>query len=260
MLEIRNISVAYHRQVALKDLSLVAKPGEILAIIGPNGAGKTTLINAASGVLPLSKGSIHVNNQDILSLSSKNRAQTIAVVPQARSLPAAFTVFQTVLLGRTPYLGWMGKPSQEDTSKVQAALERVNLDSIAHRSIGAISGGEQQRVLLARALAQATPILMLDEPTAHLDIRYQSGFLDVVQELATEQRLTILMALHDLNLAAIYAHRILLLVEGRMIAINTPNKVLTSETLSAAYGVPVEVIPHPAYEHPLIAVPKNPRK
>lgn len=252
MLEIRSLSVAYNHRTILKDLSLSISSSEIFAIIGPNGVGKSTLIRAISGVHPKRSGSIRVADQELTNLTPTQRARYLAVVPQARELPGAYTVYQTVLLGRTPYLNWLGHPSKSDHKHVFRALEHTQIIDLAERRIGELSGGEQQRVLLARALAQDTPILLLDEPTTHLDLEHQSSFLNLINKLAGEKNLAILMALHDLNLAAQYATRVALLIKGQLKAVGSPTEVLTPDNLSSAYNVQVKVIPHPDYGSPLI--------
>lgn len=252
MLTIQSLCVAYQEHVVLHHLSLTAEKGQILAVVGPNGAGKSTLIRAVSGVLPPREGKIWVDGRDLSRLSPAWRARLMAVVPQARQLPAAFTVYQTVLLGRTPYLSWLGNAGQRDHAAVLLALERTRLSELAERRVGELSGGEQQRVLLARALAQEAPLLLLDEPTTHLDLQHQSGLLNLVRNLAREKHLTVLMVLHDLNLAGLYADRVALLAEGRLFAVGKPEEVLTAKNLSAVYGVPVSVIPHPQYGTPLV--------
>jgi iron complex transport system ATP-binding protein len=176
----------------------------------------------------------------------------MAVVPQARKLPPDYTVWQTVLLGRTPYLGWLGQSSQPDRDRTRWALERTGTLALAGQRIDELSGGEQQLVLLARALAQETPILLLDEPTAHLDLQHQSSLLSLVRELAREQRLSVLMALHDLNLVALYADRVALLVKGRINALGKPADVLTTAHLTEVYQVPLHILPHPIYGTPLV--------
>ena len=252
MLEIESLSVNYGTRPALREVSLEVKPGETLALIGPNGAGKTTLVRAASGVLKAQAGPVRVDGKDLQRLSPAERARRIAVVPQARNLPEGFTAWQTAMLGRTPHLDWLGHPGPKDHELVRWALERTGALEMAGRPMGELSGGEQQRVLLARALAQDTPILLLDEPTAHLDLRHQSGLLSLVQKLAHERGLAVLMALHDLNLAALYADRVALLVNGRIEAVGSPEAVLTAARLTEAFGVPVEVILHPEYGTPLV--------
>jgi iron complex transport system ATP-binding protein len=252
MLEIQSLNVGYGTRLVLRDISFEVGKGEIVALIGPNGTGKTTLMRAISGVLKPHSGKLRVFGKDLARLSAAQRAQYLAVVPQARDLPEDFTVWQTILLGRTPYLGWLGQISSQDRARVSWALERVHLQELAQRYMGELSGGEQQRVLLARALAQDTPILLLDEPTSHLDLQHQSILLNLVQELAREKKLAVLMVLHDLNLAALYADRVALMVEGHLRTIGSPDEVLTSKNLAVAYKVPVHVIPHPDYGTPLV--------
>jgi len=252
ILNIQSLTVTYGSHTAIKDVNLSIRKGEILALIGPNGAGKTTLIRAVSGVIHPQAGEICLSGKNLADFSPARRAKYLSVVPQARNLPEAFTVRQTVLLGRTPYLGWLGQPSSSDHEHVTWALERTETLSLADRRIGELSGGEQQRVLLARALAQQTPIMLLDEPTAHLDLHHQARLLNLVRELTREQGLAVLMALHDLNLVAIYADRVALLVNGQLSFLGTPNEVLTPSRLSEAYQLQLNVVPHPEYGTPLI--------
>ena len=252
MLNIESLSVNYGPRPILRDVSLTVHSGSILALIGPNGAGKSTLIRAVSGVIPVLKGIVRTNGHDFHSLKPMQRAKYLAVVPQAVSLPAAFTVWETVLLGRTPYLGFLGQPSQKDEDLARDALRRVNAENLAERRVGELSGGEQQRILLARALCQATPILLLDEPTAHLDLQYQVNLLELVGELARENNLAVLIALHDLNLAARFADQVAMMVAGEIQLVGTPVEVLTSEVISRAYCLPVKVVEHPFTGGPLV--------
>ncbi len=252
MLRIQSLSVGYGARLVLHDINLHIKAGEIMALIGPNGAGKTTLIRAVSGVIRPKSGILQAGGEDLAGMTASQRARRLAVVPQARNLPDPYTVWQTVLLGRTPHLGWLGQPTERDRERVRWALERTESLDLAERRIGELSGGEQQRVLLARALAQETPILLLDEPTAHLDLHHQTTLLDLVHALTRENHLTALMALHDLNLAALYADRVALMVDGRLQAVGTPAEVLTAERLSEAYRLPLHVIQHPDFGVPLV--------
>ncbi len=251
MLKIQNLSASYHGHQVLHDVSLEVKSGEVLALIGPNGAGKSTIIRAASGVIP-STGHVRTNGDDFHSLDPMQRARYMAVVPQAISLPPAFTVWETVLMGRTPYLGFLGYASALDEELARRALSRVHALAFADRRVGELSGGEGQRVLLARALCQSTPILLLDEPTAHLDLQYQVSLLELIRELARDENLAVLVALHDLNLAARYADRVALLVGGHLKAIGSPREVLTPEAISQAYCLPVKVVEHPYMDVPLV--------
>ena len=251
MLKLQSISVSYGARQILHDISLNVQSGEVLALIGPNGAGKSTLIRAASGVIPYS-GHVRTNGDDFAALSTLQRARYIATVPQAVAMPPAFTVWETVLLGRTPYLGFLGQPSPRDEEIAREALQRVSALHFAERRIGELSGGEQQRILLARALCQSTPVLLLDEPTAHLDLQYQVSLLELVRELAHKDNLAVLVALHDLNLAAHYADRIALMVAGSLKALGTPEEVLKPELIADAYCLPVQVVKHPFMDIPLV--------
>jgi iron complex transport system ATP-binding protein len=252
MLSVENISVNYGSRPVLHEVSIDVQAGEVVALIGPNGAGKSTLLRAVSGVIHVSSGRIRTNGDDFASLSPMRRARYLAVVPQAVSLPPAYTAWETVLMGRTPYLGFLGQPSFSDEEIARSALKRVDALELAERRVGELSGGEAQRILLARALCQSTPILLLDEPTAHLDLQYQVSLLELVRELAEHDHLAVLIALHDLNLAARYAGRVALMVMGRIKAIGTPHAVLTPELISHAYNLPVQVVQHPFLPGPLI--------
>ena len=257
MLSIDSIFAGYHSQPFLRDISFQVKPGQVVALIGPNGAGKTTLIRAISCSLPLISGHVTAFGKDLHQIPPAERARLVGVVPQARRLPPSYTVSQTVLVGRTPYLGWLGQPGSQDLQRTQWALERTSLEELADRRVDELSGGEQQLVLLARALAQDTPILLLDEPTAHLDLHHQSTLLKLVCALSREKELAILMAIHDLNLVAQHSERVILMVDGQVRAQGSPTQVLTAEILSNAYQVPLQVIPHPVLGTPLIILDGN---
>ena len=256
ILQISSLTVVYpgaaSRRPALQDVSLDVKPGEIVGLIGPNGAGKSTLMRAVSGVLAAKTGQIMVDGADIRRLSISQRARLLAVVPQARQMGGAFTVEQAVMMGRTAYMGWLGRSGRADEDAVQLAMQRTGLLDFAERSIASLSGGEQQRVLLARALAQSTPVLLLDEPTNHLDLHHQVNLLMLVKELAREKNLAVLAAMHDLNQAAVFADRLALLVEGRLHAAGAPGDVLTRENIRFAYETDVEIVPHPVSGQPVI--------
>jgi len=273
MLKVEGLSVSYGQRRVLHNVSLEVNSGEVTALIGPNGAGKSTLVRAVSGVIPLDSGKISSNDlsryydpvdsgkpgsddlsrhYDLRSLPPMQRARHLAVVPQAVSLPPAFTVWETVLMGRTPYLNFLGQTSARDEQIVHLALQKVDALDLSERRVGELSGGEGQRVLLARALAQSTPILLLDEPTSNLDLHYQVSFMELVRGLARNDKLAVLIALHDLNLAARYADRVALLVAGEIKATGTPRQVLTPELISDAYHLTVQVVPHPFMDTPLV--------
>jgi iron complex transport system ATP-binding protein len=252
MLAIENLTVSYGPRQVLKGISLEVSPGEVVALIGPNGAGKSTLVRAVSGVIRVDSGRVLWNGKNVLGLSAMARARCLAVVPQATSMPPAYTAWETALLGRTPYLNFLGQVSPGDEEIARNALEKVDASGLADRRVGELSGGEQQRVLLARALAQTTPVLLMDEPTAHLDLQHQVHLMELATRLAHTEHLAVLVALHDLNLAALFADRVALMVEGEIIAAGSPRQVLTPENISAAYALPVQVIPHPYADAPLI--------
>ena len=245
VLRIESLCANYGDVKALEDISLDIHQGEILGVIGPNGAGKSTLIKVLSGVLRANAGKVLINDQEINSFTHNQRARALAVVPQARQLGGAFSVEQAVLLGRTAYLGFLGKPGKDDLERTAWAMKQTEVDLLADRKLAEISGGEQQRVLLARALAQNTPVLLLDEPTNHLDLRHQVNLLKLLRSLVKKEKLTVLMAMHDLNQVSGIADRVAMLVEGRLQAIGTPEEVLTAENISSAYQTKIETFTHP---------------
>jgi iron complex transport system ATP-binding protein len=256
MLKVQSLTVAYGQQVVLRDFTLDISPGKVVALVGPNGAGKSTLIRAISGVIKIQSGSVQFGEKNLVDISPSQRAKIIGVVPQARPFGGAFTVEQTILLGRTAHMNWLGQPQEHDHLEARKAMKNTQTEHLAQRRIAELSGGEQQRVLLARALAQTTPVLLLDEPTTHLDLKHQSSILSLTKELAHNTGLAVLMALHDLNQVSLFADRVALLVDGNLMAVGSPKEVLTVDRISAAYQTPVQVIPHPEDNVPII-FPKN---
>ena len=251
-LDIKNVVFNYGSHRVLNQITIDVKPGEVLAVIGPNGSGKSTLVRMASGILHPGSGTVKVQGINIHEENPDKRARLISVVPQAVKLPESFNAADTVLMGRTPYIGWFRNENKQDLEITRRAMERTNTISLSERMIGELSGGEQQRVLIARALAQSTPVILMDEPTAHLDLKYQSNIMGLIQSLAKKDGLAVLVILHDLNLASIYADRVVLLVNGGIYASGLPAEVLNASILSSAYQVPVNVISHPIYNSPLI--------
>ncbi len=241
MLEINKLSVYLNSTPVLTNISFQAKPGEILGIIGPNGAGKTTLLRAISGVIPTSHSQITLQGKSLFEGSVIEKAKSITVVPQVSYLPLAFTVWDVVMMGRTPYLNWLGQTSTKDNEIVKVCLKRTLTLNLSERSINQLSAGEQQRVLLARALAQTTPVLLMDEPTTHLDLRYQIELLDLVQKLTNEDWLITIIVLHDLNLAARYSNKLLLLHQGKVIKYGNTMEVLKESILTQVYQLSINV-------------------
>jgi ABC-type cobalamin/Fe3+-siderophores transport system ATPase subunit len=239
LIAIEHLVVKYRERVAVEDLSLAVPAGTITAVIGPNGAGKTSLIRAASGVLSIHSGMITLSGKTLGELKPAERARLVAVVPQARALPEAFSARELVAAGRTPWMNWLGQASPRDQAAIQTAMQHTHTEELLERRVGELSGGEQQRLLLARALAQNAPLLMLDEPSAHLDLRYQIELLDLIRRLVDELNLGVLVALHDLNLVARIADQVVLLVNGKLKAAGSVGTVLRPELLSEAYGIPL---------------------
>ena len=241
MLKVDQLSVTYGSREILKRIDLNIEPGCVLAVIGPNGAGKSTLIRSISGVVPYSKGSVMVDGYPLEKMQPGQRARYLAVVPQARQIPPAYTALELVAMGRTPYINWLGQLTEKDQAVVHQAMERTGTLEFSNRLVGELSGGEQQRLLLARALAQSAPILLLDEPTTHLDLQYQMGILKLIAEIAHHDRLAVLVVLHDLNLVGRFADRVALLVNGQITSTGSPQSVLTEQNLSQAYHIPLQV-------------------
>jgi iron complex transport system ATP-binding protein len=252
MLEAQIIACAYDDRNVLEDLCLVANPGEVLALIGPNGVGKTTLLRSKAHLLRHRRGRVLLAERDLWRMSPREAARQLALAPQRNGSSWSITVEQMVALGRAPHRGWLLPLAARDHEAVDRALEQTGLARLRQRRLTELSGGEQQRVILARVLAQQPQVLLLDEPTSHLDLKYQSLILGTVRDLAHRQGLTVIVSLHDLNLAALYADQLALLGEGRLQAVGQPAEVLTPERLSRVYGVPVTVTRHPLYGTPLI--------
>jgi iron complex transport system ATP-binding protein len=222
-------------------VNLQVEPGEWVAIIGPNGSGKTTLLRIVAGMAPRS-GGVKIDGEFVRSLSQRQRARRMAVVPQTPVIPAAMPLIDYVLMGRTPYISYWGAESASDLEAARQMLAKVDLEHLELRPLGSLSGGERQRAVLARALAQASPVLLMDEPTTGLDLGHQQRVLDYVDALRHDRGLTVLSALHDLTLAAQYPDRVVLLDAGRVVASGRPADVLTPERLARHYGANVAVL------------------
>jgi cobalamin transport system ATP-binding protein len=241
ILEAEHVSFAYGRRSVVADVSLGVAPGELVGVIGPNGCGKTTLVRLLSGVLAPAAGTIRVGGRPLASYRRSELARRLAVVPQDPVLEFPFTALEVVLMGRAPHLSALGFPGARDVALARAAMARLDVAGLEDRPLDRVSGGERQRVLLARALAQGPEVLLLDEPTTHLDLRHQSGIYDVVRELARDSGLAVLSVLHDLNLAALYCDRIVLMAEGGVARAGGAADVLTADALRRAYGAEVYV-------------------
>ncbi|HEU4319294.1 MAG TPA: ABC transporter ATP-binding protein [Acidimicrobiia bacterium] len=231
----QGVVVTYGDVPVLKSVSLEVADGQWLGLIGPNGAGKTTMIKAGVGVVEYS-GVVAVNGQEA------RRGEDVAWMPQRPHLPDEMGVADYVMLGRTPHLGYLGAESKHDVDTVRTSIEKLGLSGFERRPLGTLSGGEAQRVVLARALAQEAPVLLLDEPTASLDISHAVEVLDVVDDLRRTESLTIVMAAHDLTLAGRYCERLALIAGGEVVADGDPSMVLTEDLLGAHYGAGIRVL------------------
>jgi iron complex transport system ATP-binding protein len=242
--EFDRVSVVLGSARVVDGVSFGVEDGEWVALIGPNGAGKTTLLRALVGLVPHT-GRISLYGRDARAFPRRELARHIALVPQVPLLPATTTVFEYVLLGRTPHLSYFATEGRSDRDAVRDALARLDLEPFAERTLGSLSGGERQRATLARALAQESPVMLLDEPTTALDVGRQQQVLEIVDELRGDRSLTVLSSMHDLTLAGQYAQRLVLLDSGRIAAEGTARDVLTRPLIAEHYGADVRVVGEP---------------
>ncbi|RLB88543.1 MAG: ABC transporter ATP-binding protein [Deltaproteobacteria bacterium] len=254
VLEIRHLNFRYKQEIILKDISFSVAQGEFVSVIGPNGCGKTTLIKTILRSILPETGTIHIQGQEVKTLSNKELARHLAVVMQTID-PAAMTVQDYVLLGRLPFFErYQFFETQKDLAIAQKYMEMTGIAALSHAKINEISGGERQLAAIARALTQDPALLVLDEPTAHLDITHQVRVLNLINTLKTQLSLTILMVLHDLNLAAEYSDRLVLMdkKQGQIFKAGTPEEVLTRESIQEVYETRVQVRPNPISNKPWV--------
>jgi iron complex transport system ATP-binding protein len=253
-ISLRSVAVTLGRQRIVADVDLELAAGEWVCLIGPNGAGKSTLLRAIAGLVPFD-GAILLDGDPLDGLSRRDVARRLAFVPQSPLLPPDLPVSEYVLLGRTPYIGPFGSESRHDVAATRRSLDRLELGAFAGRRLHTLSGGEQQRVVLARALAQEAPHLLLDEPTTALDIGRQQQALELVAELRAQGPLTVLSAMHELTLALQYADRLALLSGGRLVAVGAPAEIATESLLAEHYAADVQVIENG--DGPIAVVPRR---
>lgn len=244
MLDVESVTCYYGAMKILKEVSLSARKGEFFGIIGPNGSGKTTLLRCISRVIKPKIGRVVMGEKDVSSLGKKELAKDLAVVSQHLKADLMFTALEVVIMGRVPHLGRFQSESKRDLDIAMWAMEQTNSLQFADRPISEISGGERQRVFIARALAQESKLLLLDEPTANLDISYQLEILNLIKEMSKKEGLTVIVAIHDLNLAAQYCDKMALLNRGEIISLGNPEDVLTPENIKKAFNVDVIVKRH----------------
>lgn len=253
-LSLNQVSFSYSDTPVLRHIDLAVEKGEMVALLGPNGSGKTTLIKLMSGVLKPTEGEIHLDGSGLSRMKRREVAQRVAVVPQQFNMPFAFTLREVVLLGRTPFLKAFSGEGKSDHRVVEQVIALIGIEELKERFFNELSGGERQKAILAMALAQEPKLLLLDEPTAHLDINHQVEILDLVKSLNREQGVNVIGAMHDLNLAALYFDRLILLKEGRIFAGGTPEKVLTEENIKEVFSASVQVTQHPLTKSPHITI------
>ena len=253
MLEVKGLTCGYGKRVVLHGVSFGIKKGEFVGVIGPNGSGKTTLLRAVSGFLPSTTGTISMEGRGTHHMAHRELAQRVAVVTQSAEAAPLFSVAEFVLLGRVPH--WRGLQlleTQKDVEIAERAMELTGIGHLKERSMGELSGGERQLAFVARAIAQGPHVLLLDEPTAHLDIGHQVQIMDLLRQLNREQLLTIVVVLHDLTLAGLYCERLILLREGRLHRIGSPTDVLTEGVIEEVYRTAVTVMETPVGGRPII--------
>jgi iron complex transport system ATP-binding protein len=236
---IKGLSFGYNGSRILDGLDLVIDDSEVLGLVGPNGSGKTTLIKCIDKILK-PKGSILVDDRDIESMSRQDIARCMGYVPQSSSTPLATTVFDTVLMGRRPHMSWRVTPA--DIDKVAEMIELLHLDDLAMKDFSDLSGGQKQKVLIARALCQEPGVILLDEPTSNLDMKHQLEVMEIICSIVKKKKVSAVMAIHDLNLASRFVDRLAILKDGKIYAAGTPSDLISKENIRDVYGVEAVVM------------------
>ncbi|MEX0757039.1 MAG: ABC transporter ATP-binding protein [Acidimicrobiia bacterium] len=241
VLSLNAVSVTLGGSVIVEGVDLAVEPGDFVGVVGPNGAGKTTVLNAVVGIVPFS-GAIRIEGRDAAAMSRRDRAKAVALVPQRPVAPVGMTVADYVLLGRTPHLGLLAAETRRDIEAARAGLASLECEDLVDRQLASLSGGEFQRVVLARSLAQGSGLLLLDEPTSALDVGHAQRVLGLVDEMRRSCGLTVVAAIHDLTLAAQFCDRLVMMSGGRVVSEGKPVTVLTESTIRAHYGATVRVL------------------
>lgn len=255
-LEAKGLGLSYGGDFIFENLDLTVPIGKITVFIGSNGCGKSTLLRSMARLLKPQRGSVVLNGADIASLSTKDVARKLAILPQGPTAPEGLTVMQLVKQGRYPYQSWLRQWSREDEEAVTAALASTGLTELADRTVDSLSGGQRQRAWIAMTLAQETPLILLDEPTTYLDLTHQIEVLDLLYELNVQEQRTIVMVLHDINLACRYADHIVAIRDGSIKAKGAPGEIINSELMQTVFQLPCEIIPDPLYGTPM-CVPRG---
>ena len=249
-----SVDFSYTDGPVLRDLSIGLEQGELVGLVGPNGSGKTTLIRMLSGLLRPDRGCVRLGSKDIQRLKRRQIGRRVAVVPQGLQTPFGFSVYEMVMLGRTPHVRPLVGATRRDREVVAETMRLTATDELSGRPFNDLSGGEQQRVIVAMALAQEPEVLLLDEPVVHLDISHQVEILELVKRLNRMRRLTVLATMHDLNLASLYFDRLVLLDCGRIVAQGPPSQVLEEGRIRRVFGAAVQVRSHPTHDRPHVVL------
>jgi len=256
--KVNSLSGGYRNRAVIKDISFSVTRGSFLGIIGPNGSGKTTLLRLLTRAIPIDSGGVRLEGKSIAGMDSKEFCRQVALVPQETIVNFPFSVFEVVLLGRIPHLKRLQPETKKDRQIASDALAMTDVGHLEDKRIDELSSGERQRVIIAKALTQEPALLFLDEPTSHLDIGHQIQVLDLLRRLNREKHLTIVMVLHDLNLAAEFCNRIILLDKGEIFKEGSPEEVLTYQNIEAVYKTRVVVRENPYSHKPFVVlVPKG---
>ncbi|MEW6368362.1 MAG: ABC transporter ATP-binding protein [Acidobacteriota bacterium] len=256
-IELQGVSLGYRGRLVLTGVDFTVGAGELVGLIGPNGSGKSTIIRALTRIIAPLKGRVLIAGRDVLEIPRQELARLIGVVPQMPLLPSAFTGLEIVLMGRNPHLGLFEHEGCGDVEIVWKAMDLTGTHELARRSVGELSGGQIQSLLIARALAQETHVILLDEPTANLDIGRQIEILNLIKRLCREKNLAVLAAVHDLNLASQYCDRLVLIGDGVVCREGTPSEVLTAENIGTVYGAHNCVYTHPRNGLPVVLATGN---
>lgn len=244
-METKNLSLAYDREIIVQQLSLSIVTGEITTLVGPNGCGKSTLLRGLARLLKPKSGDVLLDGKAIHTMPTKQLAKQLGILPQGPTAPEGLTVYELVAQGRYPHQGFFQQWSPEDETATREAIAITNMVELADRPLDTLSGGQRQRAWIAMTLAQNTPILLLDEPTTFLDIGYQLEVMELIERLNRERRMTILLVLHDLNQAARYSQRMIVLQNGRVVADGSPGVVLTKGLLVDVFKVQANIVTDP---------------
>jgi len=255
MIELKKVSAGYQHQDVINEVDLKFRNGEFCAILGPNGAGKSTLLKTLPGYIQRSRGEITISQKSIDSWSRKELARKISLIPQDFQLQFDFTIRDLVLMGRFPYTGSLQNYSREDRDKVDSVLEQLDLYKVRKKMFSQLSGGEKQRVSIARVLVQETDVILMDESFSHLDINHQIEIMDIVSGINRKAGKTIILVSHNINLAAEYCDRVILIKSGRIFKDGPPKEIICKENLHQLYGMELQIVTNPQTGNPYLLYP-----